>query len=206
MATAALVCGIVGLVLFFLFVPSVVALVLGLIAASRAKQAPGPDTGLGRARAGWIMGAIGVAGFVALIVGAALTDGFETTTSPSIASTSATASTSPRWPDRPTSSRSCPRRDCDEPHDAEVYLVDDVAIDSDEYPGDAALAAEIEDLCTGAAFEDYTGGSFADSSSRLLLPVPDRGVVGLRRPGLHVHGRQRRRLAAATIRSRGSGD
>ena len=52
LATAALVCGIVGLFVFFLLVVSVVALVLGLVAASRAKQAPGPSSWLGRARAG----------------------------------------------------------------------------------------------------------------------------------------------------------
>ena len=78
LATAALVCGIVGLLMFFMVVVSIVALVLGLVAASHAKRAPGPGSGLGRARAGWIMGAVGVAGFAALMVGAALTGGFET--------------------------------------------------------------------------------------------------------------------------------
>jgi hypothetical protein len=69
MATAALVCGIVGLMLCWAFIPSAVALVLGLVAASRAKQTSDPRAGLGRARAGWIMGAIGVALFVLFIIG-----------------------------------------------------------------------------------------------------------------------------------------
>ena len=47
-----------------------------------------------------------------------------------------------------------------------MYLVDDVAIDSDEYPGDADLTAEIEALCTGSAFEDYTG-EHATATARL---------------------------------------
>jgi hypothetical protein len=68
MATAALVCGIAGLVLCAFVVPSIVALVLGLVAASRAKRSLDPRAGLGRARAGWIMGAVGVALFVILIV------------------------------------------------------------------------------------------------------------------------------------------
>lgn len=72
MATAALVLGIVGLPLFFLLAPSVVALVLGLVAADRARQRPGPGDGRGRAVAGWIMGLIGVLGFIALIIGAAV--------------------------------------------------------------------------------------------------------------------------------------
>jgi hypothetical protein len=70
MATAALVCGIVGVMMCWAFVPSAVALVLGLVAASRAKQTADPRAGLGRARAGWIMGAIGVALFVLFIIGA----------------------------------------------------------------------------------------------------------------------------------------
>ncbi len=69
MATAALVCGIVGLVMCWAFVPSAVALVLGLVAASRAKQTSDPRAGLGRARAGWIMGAIGVTLFALFIIG-----------------------------------------------------------------------------------------------------------------------------------------
>ena len=69
MATAALVCGIVGLVMCWAFVPSAVALVLGLVAASRAKQTSDPRAGLGRARAGWIMGAIGVSLFALFIIG-----------------------------------------------------------------------------------------------------------------------------------------
>ena len=178
-------CGIVGLVVFFLFVPSVVALVLGLVAVSRAKHAGGPHTGLGRARAGWIMGAIGVAGFVALMVGAALTDGFasddvsvhrlEVGDCVDLAGISGPSDVVDRLP----------RRDCDEPHDAEVFLIDDVAVDSDEYPGDTSLTAEIEEQCTGRAFEDYTGGTFADSSLDYFFLYPteeswdagDRGFV-----------------------------
>ena len=165
-------CGIVGLVLFFLFVPSVVALVLGLVAASRAKQAGEPRTGLGRARAGWIMGAIGVVGFAGLMVGAALTDGFESDDVSvhrldvgdcvDLAGISGPSDVVDRLP----------RRDCDEPHDAEVYLIDDVAIERDEYPGDAVLTAEIEERCTGQAFEEYTGGTFADSSFDYFFLYP----------------------------------
>ncbi len=171
--------------MFVLFVPSVVALVLGLVAVSRAKHAGGPHTGLGRARAGWIMGAVGVAGFVALMVGAALTDGFasddvsverlDVGDCVDLAEISGPSDVVDRLP----------RRDCDEPHDAEVYLIDDVAVDSDEYPGDASLTAAIEEQCTGRAFEDYTGGTFADSSLDYFFLYPteeswdagDRGFV-----------------------------
>ncbi len=151
------------------------------------------------------MGAIGVAGFVALIVGAALTDGFDDDVSVhrlevgdcvDLAGISGPSDEVDRLP----------RRDCDEPHDAEVFLIDDVAVDSDEYPGDTSLAAEIEEQCTGRAFEDYIGGTFADSSLDYFFLYPTRGVVGRRRSGLRVHGRRRRRLADRPIRSRGSGE
>jgi hypothetical protein len=172
MATAALVCGIVGLVLFFFFFISVVAVVLGLIAASRAKQAPGPNSGLGRARAGWIMGAIGVAGFVALMVGAALTGGFgsdevsvhglDVGDCVDLAELSGPFDVVERLP----------RLDCDAPHDAEVYLVDTLTTDAEEYPGDRALTAEIVPLCTGSVFEDYTGSSYGGSALEFFYLYP----------------------------------
>ena len=171
LATAALVCGIVGLVLFFLFVPSVVALVLGLVAASRAKHAGGPHTGLGRARAGWIMGAVGVSGFAALIVGAALTDGFETD-DVSVHRLDVGDCVDLEGVSEPSDVVDrLPRRDCDEPHDAEVYLIDDVAVEGDEYPVKPSTA-EIEERCTGQAFEEYTGGTFADSSLDYFFLYP----------------------------------
>ena len=77
MATAALVCGIVGLVGFFFAVPSVVAVVLGFVAADRARRHPGPGDGRGRATAGWILGLIGLAAFVVFIVATAATGGFD---------------------------------------------------------------------------------------------------------------------------------
>ena len=86
MAVAALVCGIAGLLLFFLAVPSIVALVLGLVAASKGKRSGGgPGAGLGMARAGWILGAIGVALFALIVTLAAtgvIEDDGRGTTSP----------------------------------------------------------------------------------------------------------------------------
>jgi hypothetical protein len=172
MATAALVCGIVGLVLFFMFVVSVVALVLGLIAASHAKRSPGVGSGLGRARAGWIMGAIGVAGFVALMVGAALTGGFE---SDDIAVQRLDVGDCVDLADVSGPFEvveELPRRDCDEPHDAEVYLVDTVTNEGDAYPGEATLTSTIERMCTGQAFEDYVGVSYGLSSLELFYLYP----------------------------------
>ena len=118
------------------------------------------------------MGAIGVAGFIALMVGAALTDGFanddvsvhrlEVGDCVDLEAISGPSDVVERLP----------RRDCAEPHDAEVFLIDDTAVDSDEYPGDASLTAEIEERCTGRAFEDYTGGTYGDSSLDYFFLYP----------------------------------
>jgi hypothetical protein len=61
-----MVVGITGLFLFFVIVPSIVAFVLGLVAASQIKKSSGRQTGLGMARAGWILGLLGILGAIAL--------------------------------------------------------------------------------------------------------------------------------------------
>ena len=64
-------CGIVGLVLFFLVVPSVVALVLGLGRRGARRAAPAARAPASGGRwPGGSSGAVGVVGFVAIIVGA----------------------------------------------------------------------------------------------------------------------------------------
>lgn len=185
LATAALVCGIVGLFLFFLLVVSVVGVVLGLVAASRAKQAPNAKGGLGRARAGWITGAVGIAGFVAMVIGIAVSGGFEDT---EVAVNRLEVGDCVDVPDTARPSEvveTLPRRDCDEPHDAEVFLVDEVAIDSEEYPGLETVTAAIERAC-GPAFERFVGVAYDDSALDIyyLYPIEelweeqgDRGFV-----------------------------
>lgn len=174
MATAALVCGIVGLVLFVLFVVSAVALVLGLVAASHAKQQRGPDDGLGKARAGWIMGAIGVilfGGFVAAAVGGAFDDDEIAVTSLRTGDCVDLDLTTPQAEEI----EQLPELPCDEPHDGEVYLVADVSIDTEEYPGEDALFAEIDAMCGGSGFEEYVRAPFGSGglSYYYLFPVAD---------------------------------
>jgi hypothetical protein len=169
MATAALVCGIVGLVMCWAFVPSMVALVLGLIAASRAKQTSDPRAGLGRARAGWIMGAVGIALFVVFIA-AAIADldedsvgVFELDVGDCV--------------DVPTDSgrtevQELGSLDCGRPHDAEVFAVDDLTIGDDDYPGETVVTAAVEEACTGPAFREYVGRSYAESALEVYYLYP----------------------------------
>ena len=158
MATAALVCGIVGLVLFVFLVPSIVALVLGLIAAGRARRNPAPGDGRGRATAGWILGLLGVLAFVAFVIAAIALDDdvsvFELDPGDCVDVPDGTVTDDPI--------QELPGRECDEPHDAEVYLVDELTGEGD-YPGDAAVAADVDGICQGDAFERYVGRDYASS-------------------------------------------
>jgi len=178
MAIAALVCGIVGLLVFFLLVVSVVALVLGLVAASKAKRSGlGPAAGLGMARAGWILGAVGVAGFAVFVTLAATgvidDDEIDVSQLDPGDCVDLTAGDVEEI-------RNLPRRACDDAHDGEVYLVDDVDFEGDEYPGLAALREQIEERCFGDAFADYVGLPYAESELGLyyLYPIEDGWRLG----------------------------
>jgi hypothetical protein len=185
LATAALVCGIAGLFVFFLAVVSIVALVLGLVADSRARKAPGPNTGLGRARAGWILGLIGVAGFVTMMIGVAATDGFDDD-EVSVEELEVGQCVGVAEPSSEVISE-LPEAECAEPHDAEVFALGDVDRDDDEHPGTETVLAEVQAACTGQAFEDYVGRSYQESALEVYTLYPsedawddgDRGYVCL---------------------------
>jgi predicted acyltransferase len=71
MSIASLVLGIIGVFLCFVVVPSILALVFGLLGINQIKQDPS-QSGRGMAIAGIVLGAIGVLLFVlVLIVGRA---------------------------------------------------------------------------------------------------------------------------------------
>jgi hypothetical protein len=168
LATAALVCGLTGLVLFFLVAPSIVALVLGLIAWNRARRAPSPGDGRGRALAGWVLGLIGVAGFVAFVIGAIATNGFEEDT---ISIYDVHRGQCIDFADDSDIIGDVPRRDCDEPHDGEVFLVSSVD-DAEEFPGMSELERRAEAVCTGDAFEQYVGRAYDDSALNVTYVTP----------------------------------
>ena len=61
LATAALVCGLIGLVMFWFFgIVPFLALIFGLVSTRTINSSGGTPRGLGQARAGWILGLIGV--------------------------------------------------------------------------------------------------------------------------------------------------
>jgi hypothetical protein len=179
MATAALVCGIAGIVLFFLLVPSVVAVVLGFVAASKAKAAAaagGVAEGRARARAGWILGIVGLVLFAGLIVGGGIAGWYDEDRSINDLEVGDCVELDFDADELST----VPVVSCTEPHHAEVFVVADLFDEDDEFPGREAMRRRIDEQCGAEAFEDYVGTPYAESSLErsFAAPSPDSWDAG----------------------------
>jgi hypothetical protein len=159
MATAALVCGIAGLVLFFLLAPAVVAVVLGAVAVARARATPGTGDGRGRATAGLVCGIIGVALFVGMVALAIVQDWGDD----EVASNDLEVGQCVEFDVTATEVSTLPVVDCDRAHQGEVFFVGDPGFAGSDFPGDEAVARRAEDRCTGDAFEEYVGTRYLRS-------------------------------------------
>jgi hypothetical protein len=174
LAVAALVCGIVGILSFFLCVLPVLGLIFGLISARQIKRSNGALTGLGMARAGWILGAIGVALF-SLFLWAGLTGRLDDDDSNSV------FDFGPTEPTVGACLESLPEGElvitydvipCDQPHLGEVYLIAGLADSPDEnFPGDEEVVLRAETLCIDA-FEGFVGVPFDESVFGLYYFYP----------------------------------
>jgi hypothetical protein len=149
MALTSMILGIVGLVTCFIVIPSLLALIFGLIAARKIKRSAGTLKGSGQARAGWIMGIVGLLAGGTLITLAAtgvLDDGetavFDLEVGDCV-----------NFPFNPDSERIVEVRsvdvvDCDEDHEAEVIRRGELNPNEDrEYPSNDDLFAESYDGC-----------------------------------------------------------
>jgi hypothetical protein len=70
--------------------------------------------------------------------------------------------------------------DCDEPHQGEVFLVEELFEDGGDFPGAESLDRRIQDTCAGEAFEQYVGVPYLESRYELFYAAPspetwDRG-------------------------------
>jgi hypothetical protein len=190
MAVAALVLGIAGIVLCFIFIPSLLALIFGLVAAKRIRQSNGALTGTGLARAGWILGLIGLvigASFVTAAVLGAFDDD-------DVALSDLEVGMCANLADLEGEVSSVPTVDCTEPHDAELTFIGQLNADGvAEYPGVSEVRATVEQECAGESFTDYVGANYDDSEFDIIrrlgvrhqLRVPQRGGMGSR--GRRVH-------------------
>ena len=167
LATAAMVCGIAGLPLFFVLVPSIVAVVLGAVALAKAKAAPGPRSGLGRAWAGLILGVIGVLLFIGVIVVGALLGWYDD----DVAADELEVGQCVELDADATQVTTLPLVDCDDPHQGEVFHVATLE-GGDEFPGEETVAARGQEVCVGDAFEDYVGTPYLRSELELYTVYP----------------------------------
>lgn len=150
-----MILGIVGLVLCFIVIPSLLAVILGFVAAGQIKRSAGALTGARLARAGWIMGIIGLLVGGAFIVAAAtgaLDDGktavFDLETGDCV-----------NFDFNPDSERivevsTVDVIDCDDEHEAEVIRLGELNPDGDrDYPSNNPLFEEAQ---AGCGREDRT--------------------------------------------------
>jgi len=142
------------------------------VAASKAKAARAagrPADGLGRARAGWILGVVGLLGFALIVVGAIAgwydeeqnVNDLEVGDCVELDIDSEEVST-------------LPVVDCDEPHHAEVFLTAELFEDEDEFPRGESMVQRIDDTCAGDAFEQFVGTPYQESSLELYYAAPSR--------------------------------
>ena len=130
----------------------------------------GPGDARGRALAGWILGLVGVLGFVAFMVTAIATGDLDDDDTVGVQELRAGQCID--VPDEDVVFE-VPELDCDEPHDAEVFLVR--TLDGTSYPGDEAVQARATEVCSGDAFEEYFAVPYGDSSldATYLWPSAD---------------------------------
>ena len=169
LATAALVCGLIGLVMFWFFgIVPLLALIFGLVSTRTINSSGGRLRGLGQARAGWILGLIGVVG-AAVFLWAVATDRIGDNSSPY----------------QEAKVGDCvgelPAEDvvyeldfvsCDVAHSGEVYLIGDLNPNrTREYPGETTIFSEVEAACFGA-FESYVGLPYEQSVFEVYYLYP----------------------------------
>jgi len=149
-----MILGIVGLVTCFIFVPSLLALIFGFVAAGKIKRSAGALKGAGVARAGWIMGLVGLlagVGFWALAATGAFDEG-ETAVFDVESGDCVNFDFNLETVDEV---RVVDVVDCDEEHEAEVIRVGELNPEGDlPYPSDEDLIAEASSECGSDDFSN----------------------------------------------------
>jgi hypothetical protein len=180
LAVGSMVCGIAGLLVCFMVVPSVVAVVLGLVAARRIRASGGAVDGMAAARVGWITGVIGVLAGGVFIVAAVL--GVFDDDSRSVFSLEVGECVDVDLDPTDGAVSSLPVVDCDEPHIGEVFFVGELDPQRTlPYPGNERdLFRAVVEACVQptlgrmSPFEAYVGVPFGVDASLDLYPIaPD---------------------------------
>jgi hypothetical protein len=178
LAVAAMVCGIVGIPLFVMFgILPLLGLIFGLVSASTIKRSEGALTGLGMARAGWILGVVGLLGF-GVFIWAAASGRLDDTT---VSDTAKVGSCVGKVPAEGELVFELDLINCASKHQAEVFAIDKLNAAKDrKFPGEAAVSKQVQTACI-AAFADYIGRDFNDSKLDFSPLQPNE--IGWKRGG-----------------------
>ena len=179
MALASFILGLAGLVLCFIFVPSLLAVILGFVALSAIRRESPRLTGRRLAIWGIVLGFVGLAafaGFMALGLSGALDE--ESSSSLFLGDGEVVFSDLEigqciMLPDDLGGTiRGIEVADCEEPHDGEVFATGDLdPDDSRSFPGLEAAASEVEQACFDA-FEPFVGAAYSDSELDVVYFYP----------------------------------
>lgn len=172
LATASLVCGLVGLLLFMLLaVLPILALIFGLISRSAIARSNGALIGAGRAKAGVALGIVGIV-FFGLFAWAVATDRIGGDTDDTSVFELRVGNCVETLVPENASVVTLPVVECTEPHAAEVFRVTQLNADRDrDYPGDSEVQVEADAMCL-ARFEGYVGLPYEESVFEYSLIVP----------------------------------
>jgi Domain of unknown function (DUF4190)/Septum formation len=179
LAIAAMVCGIVGVFMFWFFgIVPLLGVIFGLVSGRSIKRSNGTLTGLGMARTGWILGLVGLAGGVVFVWAAAsgrLDDAGTSADNPTV------GSCIDELPAEGELVFSLNVVDCNLTHQGEVFAIEQLNAGKDrKFPGDSATAKQVRDACL-SAFTDYVGRPYADSKLDFDYLHPDQ--LGWKRGG-----------------------
>jgi hypothetical protein len=149
LALASMILGIVGLITCPILVPSLLALIFGLVASSQIKRSSGARTGSGLARAGWIIGIIGllIGGTIWTLAATGVLDDGETAVFDLEVGDCVNFGFNPDS-ERIVEVSTVEVVDCDEDHEAEVIRRGELnANENREYPSNDDLFAESYEGC-----------------------------------------------------------
>ena len=154
------------------------AVIFGLVSTRAIKSSGGTLRGLGMARAGLILGSLGLAG-AAVFFWAGLTGrldydadtGSESDTSSVPLIEAELGDCVDAFPDEPVVYE-LSFVSCDLAHGAEVFHLGELNPDGTrDYPGDSVLVSEVQNAC-GAAFEPYVGRTYEQSVFEVYYLYP----------------------------------
>lgn len=159
LAVAAMICGIVGVFTFWLFgIVPIVATVFGFVSAAGIKRSSGARTGLGMARAGWVLGILGIVGgglFVWGVVTDRIGDSKDTASVIDLEIGDCLVDLSGQG-----TVFEVELVDCDLPHAGEVFHVGELDPNrARAFPGDSVVSDEVGAACL-AQFEPFVGKNY----------------------------------------------